>query len=95
MSRLLNQLNDDELDFTVSFKDADGNSHKGDFLDIVLYEGNEYVIIEPDDGDGYVDIFRIIRTNENESYEAVSDDEILDSVFEVFRIKNEDEFDFE
>lgn len=95
MSQLLNQLNDDELDFTVSFKDTDGNIHKGDFLDIVLYEGNEYVIIEPDDGDGYVDIFRIIRTNENESYEAVSDDEILDSVFEVFRIKNEDEFDFE
>ena len=63
MSELLNQLNDDELDFTVSFKDTDGNSHKGDFLDIVLFEKNEYVIIEPEDGDGYVDIFRIMYVN--------------------------------
>ena len=86
MSELLNQLNDDELDFTVSFKDTDGNSHKGDFLDIVLFEKNEYVIIEPEDTDGYVDIFKIMHVNEKEVYVPVSDDRVLDSVFEVFRI---------
>ena len=43
-----------------SFKDTDGNECKGEFLDIVFYEKNEYVIIEPEDGDGYVDIFRIL-----------------------------------
>lgn len=95
MSQLLNQLNDDELDFTVSFKDTDGNSHTGDFLDIVLFEKNEYVIIEPCDGDGYVDIFRIMHVNDKEVYVPVTDEKVLDSVFEVFRIKNEDEFDFE
>ena len=95
MSELLSQLNDDELDFTVSFKDTDGNSHKGDFLDIVLFQKNEYVIIEPEDGEGYVDIFRIMYVNGKEVYVPVSDNKVLDSVFEVFRIKNEDEFDFE
>lgn len=94
MSELLSQLNDEELDFTVSFKDTDGNTNKGEFLDIVLYEKNEYVIIEPEDGDGYVDIFRIMHVNEKEIYVRVTDDEILDNVFEIFRIKNEDEFDF-
>lgn len=94
MSELLNQLNDEELDFTVSFRDTDGNTNKGEFLDIVFYEKNEYVIIEPEDGDGYVDIFRIMHVNEKEIYVRVTDDETLDSVFEVFRIKNEDEFDF-
>lgn len=94
MSELLSQLNDEELDFTVSFKDTDGNTNKGEFLDIVLYEKNEYVIIEPEDGDGYVDIFRIMHVNEKEIYVRVTDDETLDNVFEIFRIKNEDEFDF-
>ena len=94
MSELLNQLNDEELDFTVSFKDIDGNTNKGEFLDIVLYEKNEYVIIESEDGDGYVDIFRIMHVNGKEIYVRVTDDETLDNVFEIFRIKNEDEFDF-
>lgn len=94
MSELLNQLNDDELDFAVSFKDTDGNINKGEFLDIVLYEKNEYVIIDPEDSEGYVDIFRIMHVNGKEVYVRVTDDKVLDGVFEVFRIKNEDEFDF-
>ena len=94
MSELLSQLNDEELDFTVSFKDTDGNVNKGEFLDIVFYEKNEYVIIEPEDGDGYVDIFRIMQVNGKEVYVRITDESILDNVFEVFRIKNEDEFDF-
>lgn len=94
MSEILNQLNDEALDFTVSFKDTDGNDCKGEFLDIVLYEKNEYLIIDPEDGDGYVDIFRIMYVNSKEVYVRITDDRTLDGVFEVFRIKNEDEFDF-
>ncbi|MBR3948102.1 MAG: DUF1292 domain-containing protein [Clostridia bacterium] len=94
MSELLNQLNDDELDFTVSFRDTDGNTNKGEFLDIVLYEKNEYVIIYPEDSEGYVDIFRIMHVNGKEVYVRVTDDKVLDGVFQIFRIKNEDEFDF-
>lgn len=94
MSELLNQLNDDELDFAVSFRDTDGNTNKGEFLDIVLYEKNEYVIIDPEDSEGYVDIFRIMHVNGKEVYVRVTDDKVLDGVFQIFRIKNEDEFDF-
>ncbi len=95
MSELLNQLKDDELDFTVCFTDTDGISGKYEFLDIVLYKGNEYVIVEPSNGDGYVDIFRIIVDAGREEYERVTDDEALDDIFDIFRKKNEDEFDFE
>ena len=94
MSELLNQLNDDELDFNVSFRDTDGNINKGEFLDIVLYEKNEYVIIDPEGSEGYVDIFRIMHVNGKEVYVRVTDDKVLDGVFQIFRIKNEDEFDF-
>ena len=95
MSLLLNQLNDDELDFTVRFTDTEGNSGEYEFLDIVHYKKEEYVVVAPDDGDGYVDIFRVIPEGDSEQYERVYDEAVLEAVFEIFRIKNEDEFDFE
>ena len=94
MSELLNQLKDDELDFTVKITDTDGISGEYEFLDIVLYEKNEYAILDPMDGEGYVDIFRIMGVNGKEFYARVTDEKILDEIFEIFRIKNEDEFDF-
>lgn len=95
MSRLLDQLNDDELDFTVSFTDTDGVKVRGEFLDIVCRDGVEYAVIVPEDADGYVDIFRIQLLNGDELYIREKDDKILDEVFEIFRIKNEDEYDFD
>lgn len=95
MSKLLEQLKDDELDFTVKFTDTDGVRGEYEFLDIVLYEKNEYAVVAPTDADGYVDIFRIMQVNDKELYVRITDDETLTRVFEIFRIKNEDEFDFE
>ncbi len=95
MSHLLNQLNDDELDFTVRFTDTEGNEGEYEFLDIVNFENEEYVVVAPKDGDGYVDIFRVIPDGDSEKYERAYDEAVLDGVFEIFRIKNEDEIDFE
>ena len=95
MSELLNQLNDEELDFTVRFTDTDGVAGEYEFLDIVLYNNCEYAVVAPVDADGYVDIFRIMGVNDKEVYVRVKDDETLENVFEIFRVKNEDEFDFE
>ena len=95
MSDLLNKLNDEELDFTVTITDTDGIKATYDFLDIVFLNELEYVVLEPEDGDGYVDIFRVIKTSKGEAYQRVTDDRLLDELFEIFRRKNEDEFDFE
>lgn len=95
MSELLNQLKDEELDFTVRFTDTDGEYGEYEFLDIVLYDDNEYAVVAPLESDGYVDIFRIAAQDDKESYVRVSNDETLEKVFEIFRVKNEDEFDFE
>ena len=95
MSDLLNKLNDEELDFSVTITDTDGVKATYDFLDIVFLREIEYVILEPEDGDGYVDIFRVIKTSNGEAYQRITDDALLDEIFEVFRKKNEDEFDFE
>ena len=95
MSDLLNKLNDEELDFTVTITDTDGIKASYEFLDIVFHNELEYVILEPEDGEGYVDIFRVIKTTNGEAYKRITDDSLLDEIFEIFRKKNEDEFDFE
>ena len=95
MSQLLNQLKDEELDFTVKFTDTDGEYAEYEFLDIILYKNDEYAVVAPLESDGYVDIFKIIVTNGKEEYERQTDDVILEEVFEIFKKKNEDEFDFE
>lgn len=95
MSDLLNQLKDDELDFTVKITDTDGITAEYEFLDIVNYEDTEYAVLDPMDGEGYVDIFRIVYMNGKEHYRRETDDDTLEKVFDIFRIKNEDEFDFE
>ena len=95
MSDLLNKLNDEEMDFSVTITDTDGVKADYEFLDIVFLNELEYVILAPDDGDGYVDIFRVIKTSKGEAYQRITDDKLLDEIFEIFRRKNEDEFDFE
>ena len=87
-----------DIDFdtwTVTITDTDGIKATYEFLDIVFLNELEYVILEPEDGDGYVDIFRVIKTSKGEAYQRITDDRLLDEIFEVFRKKNEDEFDFE
>lgn len=95
MSELLNQLNDEELDFTVRFEDTDGVFGEYEFLDIVLYKDSEYAVLSPLDADGYVDIFKITVKDGEEAYQRVTEDAVLEEVFEIFKKKNEDEFDFE
>ena len=95
MSKLLDNLNDEELDFTVSITDTDSITGTYEFLDIVCFNANEYaVLLSQDSEDGEVDIFKIISNGNEEEYERVNDTETLDAVFEIFRLKNEDEFDF-
>lgn len=95
MSDLLNKLNDEEMDFSVTITDTDRIKADYEFLDIVFKDGLEYIVLAPEDGDGYVDIFRVIKTSKGEAYQRVTDDGLLDEIFEVFRRKNEDEYDFE
>ncbi|MGN0468109.1 MAG: DUF1292 domain-containing protein [Acutalibacteraceae bacterium] len=95
MSELLDKLNDEELDFTVTITDTDGVTADYEFLDIVCFGGDEYAVLSPLDSDGYVDIFKIVTIGSKENYVRQTDEKILDGVFEIFKIKNEDEFDFE
>ncbi|MFI3142428.1 MAG: hypothetical protein R3Y27_09000 [Clostridia bacterium] len=95
MSKILEQLKDEQLDFTVKIKDTDGVIGKYEFLDIVFLEKTEYLVLEPLDDEGYLNFFKVIYSDQDEAYEIVNDEDLQETLFEIFKLKNEDEFDFD
>lgn len=80
------------------------NSESGEvrfeFLDLVQYNGDEFVVLLPaDDPDesGEVVILKLDTIDEDaeeESYIGVEDEDTLQAVFNIFKDKFKDEFDF-
>ena len=93
--------NMEELDNIITLNDENGNEVKFEFLDLIEYNDEEYVVLLPmdseEDDDGEVVILRLEDTDEDaeeESYVSVEDEEILMEVFNIFKDKFKDEFDF-
>lgn len=93
----------EELDNILVLNDEEGNEVEFEFLDIIEYEGEEYVVllpVEEEDTDeaGEVVILKLEDTDdeesEEESYVSVDDEEVLNKVFELFKEKFKDEFNF-
>ena len=80
--------------------DENGNEVKFEFLDLIQYDGEEYVVLLPteDSGEdaGEVVILKLEDTEDEnqESYVSVDDEEILNEVFQIFKEKFKDEFNF-
>lgn len=92
-------MEDNNLENIVVLTNEDGEEESLEFLDIVNYGEKEYIVLLPlEDNEGEVVILEIESYNEEtgeESYISVEDDEILQSVFEIFREKFKDEIDFD
>ena len=90
----------EELDNIIVLNDEDGNEVEFEFLDLIEYEGEEYVVLLPVEEEveepGEVVILKLEDTEseDEESYVSVEDEEILNKVFEKFKEKFEDEFNF-
>lgn len=93
----------EELDNIVILNDEEGNEVKFEFLDLVELDDEEYVVLLPvtDEGEedeGEVVILKVEDTDdeesEEESYVSVDDEETLNKVFEIFKEKFKDDFDF-
>ena len=88
-----------ELDNILVLNDEEGNEVEFEFLDLIEYEGEEYVVLLPveeenDEEPGEVVILKLedSESEEEESYVSVDDEEILNKVFEIFKDKFEDKF---
>ncbi len=92
-------FSEEEMDNTVILNDEDGNEVEFEFLDLIEYEGEEYVVLLPmedaEDADEVV-ILKVEDTEseDEESYVSVDDEEVLNKVFEIFKEKFKDEFNF-
>lgn len=88
------------MDNIITLNDESGNAVEFEFLDLVEYEGNEYVVLLPEDGpddSGEVVILQLEATDEDaeeEIYSGVEDYNILDAVFGIFKARFKDEFIF-
>ena len=92
----------EELDNIVILNDEEGNEVKFEFLDLIELDDEEYVVLLPmtEDGEeeeGEVVILKVEDTDddsEEESYVSIEDEDILNKVFEIFKEKFKDDFDF-
>ena len=92
--------NQEEEGEVISLTDEDGNELEFEYLDQIEYEGGNYAVLLPVDEDEETEddevvIFKVISADdENEEYEIVEDEEMLQTLFDIFKEKNKDEFDF-
>ncbi len=85
----------DEDDNFIVLTDDQGNDVKFEFLDLIEFEGEEYVVLLPEEGDEVV-ILRVESVDDDsESYTGVDDERTLTAIFEIFKEKFKDEFNFE
>ena len=95
-------LNNEELDNIVILNDEDGNEVEFEFLDLIEFDGEQYVVLLPtdeseeDEEAGEVVILKLedSESEEEESYVSVDDEDILNKVFEIFKEKFKDDFNF-
>jgi len=89
---------DEELSNIIELTDETGGVVKFEFIDLIEYDGGEYVILLPveDEDSGNVVILQVIpNDDETESYVAVESEDVLVAVFDLFKEKFKNEFTFE
>lgn len=92
------QENNDTFDNIVYLNNPQGEEEKFEFLDLVEYQGEEYVVLLPcneQENTGEVVILMIEETTDDmESYVSVESEDVLNAVFNIFREKFKDTFNF-
>lgn len=89
-------------DNIVILNDEEGNEVKFEFLDLIEFEEEEYIVLLPmteegEEEEGEVVILKvedIDEETEEESYVSVEDEDTLNKVFEIFKERFKDDFDF-
>lgn len=97
----VNEIPEEELDNIIELNDEEGNKIQFEFLDLIEYENEEYVVLLPvaeetEEEAEEVVILKLEDTDneEEESYVSVDDEDVLNAVFEIFKNKFQDEFNF-
>ncbi len=89
------------VDNIIVLNNENGEEVKFEFLDLVDLDDEQYVVLLPlaegEEEEGEVVILKLEDTDEDsdeESYVSVDDEEVLMKVFNIFKEKFKDEFNF-
>lgn len=81
----------------ITLTDDEGNEVEFEFLDVIEYDGDEYIVLIENDEDA--DEVVILKINaldeETEEYVSIDDEDILQTVFDMFKKKYEGDINFE
>ena len=69
------------MDNIVVLNDEHGNEVEFEYLDLIEHNNEAYVVLLP--------------VEDEENYHSVDDQELLNEIFEIFKEKNKDNFDFD
>lgn len=84
----------------ITLTDEDGNDVDFEYLDIIEYQGEQYILLLPveeeEDMEGVV-ILKIEPSDDEDgdTFAGIDDENLLNEVFSLFKEKYKDEFDFE
>lgn len=81
----------------ITLEDEEGNEVEFEFLDVIEYEGEEFIVlIENDEDADEVVILKInVIDDETEEYVSIDDEELLDKIFDIFKKKYDGEINFQ
>lgn len=96
----------EERDDVVVLIDENGEEAEFEYLDTIEMGGNEYVVLIPldeieeengdEDEEEEVVIFRLEQNQDGEdTFITIEDEDEIDAVFEEFKLRMEEEYDFE
>ena len=90
----------DEMDnegTLLTLEDEEGNEIEFEFLDVIEYEGEEFIVLIENDEDA--DEVVILKINaiddETDEYVSIDDEELLDKIFDIFKKKYDGEINFQ
>ena len=99
----LNNPEVEEDENIISLNDENGNEVSFEFLDLIYYYSEQYVVLLPledlEEDNGEVVILKLEDSEgedeDLESYVSVDDENVLKEVFKIFKEKFKDEFNFQ
>jgi uncharacterized protein YrzB (UPF0473 family) len=99
----LNNPDVEEDENIIYLNDENGNEVSFEFLDLIEYDSEQYVVLLPledlEDDNGEVVILKLEDSEgedeDLESYVSVDDENVLKEVFKIFKEKFKDEFNFQ
>ena len=86
-------MNEEDQGMLITLEDENGQEVEFEFLDVIEFEGTEYIILIENDEVVILQINQI--DEETEEYVSIDDEDTLNKVFELFKKKYEGDINFE